>query len=330
MSGTDRPGTFSPGLNHRERVFQIAVLLDGRPGHEKQSLGIVAALGRKISLNQQRIFVPRPSLLVRLVQVCRLFLPGGGLAHPLLGSADLLIGTGSTTHLSLLLYKKQYRIPAVTCMSPVALLRRHFDLCFIPEHEGIGPGENILFTAGAPNSSIDQGEHDEQKGLVLLGGIDQASHSWDNREIIRMVETIVSSGGDRSWVIASSPRTPEETLRETRQLADRFANAVFVDFRDTQPGWIEEHYALCSVAWVTADSISMMYEALAAGCRLGILPVRWRRKNSKFQQNEKIVLEKGLAISYAAWLKQQREWSPAIYLNEAERCADAIVKLLIK
>jgi mitochondrial fission protein ELM1 len=330
MSGIAKPETVSPGINHREREFQVAVLLDGRPGHEKQTLGIVDALGRKISLKEQRILVSRPTPLARLVQVCRLLLPGGGLAHPLLGSTDLLIGTGSTTHLYLLLYKKQYRIPAVTCMSPVALLRRRFDLCFIPEHDGIGPGENILLTAGAPNSSTNQGEHDERKGLILLGGIDPASHSWDSRETIRMVETIVSSGGDRSWVIASSPRTPDETLIETRHLAERFANAVFVDFRDTQPGWIEEHYALCSVAWVTADSISMMYEALAAGCRLGILPVTWRRKNSKFQQNEKMVLEKGLAISYAAWLTRQNDWSPAIYLNEAERCADAIVKLLIK
>ncbi|MEE4136513.1 MAG: ELM1/GtrOC1 family putative glycosyltransferase [Desulforhopalus sp.] len=330
MSGTDKPETFSPGINHREKAFQIGVLLDGRPGHEKQTLGVVAALGRKIPLKQWRISVPRPTPLARLVQLCRLFLPGGGLAHPQLGSADLLFGTGSTTHLSLLLYKKQYRIPIVTCMSPVALLRRRFDLCFIPEHDGIGPAGNILLTAGAPNSSSNQGQHDEQKGLILLGGIDPASHTWDNREIIRMVETIVSSGDSRSWVIASSPRTPDETLVETRHLADRYANAVFVDFRDTQPGWIEEHYALCSVAWVTADSISMMYEALAAGCRLGILPVPWRKKNSKFQNNEKIVLEKGLAISFDTWLTRQNDWSPAIYLNEAERCADAIVKLLIK
>ncbi len=309
--------------------LHVAALLDGRPGHEKQTLGLVEALGRRLDVRLSTIPVERPSPLRRLVESCRCRLPGLGLSRPELADAELLIGTGSSTHLPLLLYKKRYRIPAVTCMSPGWHLRGGFDLCFVPVHDGLPAGGNIVLTLGAPNCLLDLGEHQEGKGLVLIGGVDPASHSWQGTEVLRMVETIVTSDR-RSWVIAASPRTPAETVSLLAALARAHANTAFFAYSDTGPGWIEERYRESSVAWVTADSISMMYEALAAGCRLGILPLPWRRSKNKFQRNQEVLLSRGLARSFLSWERDQVDWQTGQYRNEASHCAECILELLAR
>ena len=75
----------------------------------------------------------------------------------------------------------------------------------------------------------------------------------------------------------------------------------FFDYRNTPPGWIEKQYDKNNVVWVTADSISMIYEAITAGCTVGILPMRWLRENSKFKRNENVLLEKSLVTPFTAW-----------------------------
>ncbi len=57
---------------------------------------------------------------------------------------------------------------------------------------------------------------------------------------------------------------------------------------------MEEQYDKNKVVWVTADSISMIYEALTAGCRVGIFPMQWRKEKGKFKRNEDLLLEKKL------------------------------------
>jgi uncharacterized protein len=307
--------------------LHVAALLDGRPGHEKQTLGVVEALGRLVPLHLTRLAVSRPSLSRRLADTLRLWLPGAGMAAGQLAGVDLLLGTGSSTHLPLLLYKKRYRVPAVTCMSPSPHLRRGFDLCFVPEHDGLAAAGNVVLTLGAPNTLEDLGEHQEDRGLILIGGIDRSSHHWHGEEVVRMVREIVTSSPFRTWVVASSPRTPAATVTLLATLANSLANARFFPYQATGPGWIEERYQESRVAWVTADSISMMYEALAAGCRLGILPLRWRRQKSKFQTNLELLLARGFAHSYAAWSSHRGDWQQQTYPNEARKCAERILQI---
>jgi hypothetical protein len=104
-------------------------------------------------------------------------------------------------------------------------------------------------------------------------------------------------------------------------------NVVLRRFADTGPGWIEERYAECLKVWVTADSMSMVYEALSAGCRVGLLPVRWTAEKNKFRRSAEYLIENGLAVPLSAWPAggegERPEREP---LNEAKRCAEEIVK----
>jgi mitochondrial fission protein ELM1 len=261
-----------------------------------------------------------------LAQTCRLFLPVAGMSDPKIDQADLLIGSGSRTHLPLLLYKKKYAIPAVTCMMPPRHLRKRFDVCFVPEHDRRSDGANILLTAGAPNCSVNKRKHQTDCGLILLGGIDTKSHYWDSQQLVRMIEKICTTEKQKSWTITSSPRTPRETVTLIEELVRSYANVQFFDYRKTPGGWIEEQYDKNSVVWVSADSVSMIYEALTAGCSVGILPVVWRRAKSKFKRNVDHLLEKKMVQSFSLWEEGNTTFPPSTELNEAQRCADWILQ----
>jgi mitochondrial fission protein ELM1 len=311
----------------RNNGLRVVALLDGRPGHEKQTQGIIQALQTKIKVEVREIAVAPVGPLIWLWQLILLFLPGKGWSHAQIDGADLLLGTGSRTHLPLLFFKKRYTIPAVTCMSPPFFMRSRFDLCCVPEHDGISEQHNIMHTIGAPNCSRNKKQHQEDRGLILLGGVDHKSHLWESKKIAKMVRQIVQRETTQCWTITSSPRTPQETIELMKALVADYANATFFDYKTTQPGWIEKQYDRSRVVWVTSDSISMIYESLTAGCRVGIIPMQWRRENSKFKKNEDILLKKGLVVSFSSWEQGNAIWHENIELNEARRCAERILQI---
>ncbi len=309
-----------------KNTLRVLALLDGRPGHEKQTMGIIQALQQRVSVDTIPVRVAGMSPLGSLVQTCRLFLPFAGPSESIIAQADLLIGTGRRTHLPLLLYKKKYAVPAITCMMPASHLRSYFDICFVPEHDRRSSGANIELTAGAPNCSVNKKKHQADCGLILLGGIDTKSHYWHGRQLVAMIEKICATEKKKSWTITSSPRTPQETVAMVEQLSDKLNNIQFFDYHKTPAGWIEEQYDKNSVVWVTADSISMIYEALTAGCSVGIFPMTWRRARSKFKKNEEMLLKKKLVQSFSSWEEGKSTLPPPIELNEAQRCADWILQ----
>lgn len=307
-------------------TLRVVVLLDGKPGHEKQTKGILRAMQAMARVEEIPLHVKRVGPLALLWQTLLLFLPGRGPLVPSVAGTDLLLGTGSRTHLPMLALKKRYAIPAVTCMKPPLHLRERFDLCFVPEHDGINERANIMLTSGAPNCAVNRGNHQADHGLILLGGIDRKSHRWESDRICAMVGRIIRTESHKKWTISSSPRTPAETVVSLNKLAGESDNADFFHYRDTEPGWIEEQYDKNSVVWVTADSISMIYEALTAGCKVGILPMQWKRMNGKFKKNEDLLLKKGLVVSYPSWVNGGCSWREDIELNEAQRCAERILQ----
>lgn len=314
-----------PMSNKKAKELRIATLLDGRPGHEKQTMGIVRALRERVDVEVIAIHIEPSIIFKELLNTCFLYLPGKHPEQPDICNANLLIGTGRKTHLPLLLYKKRYSIPAVTCMNPAGHLRSQFDLCFVPVHDGKKEKDNIVLTFGSPSLSIDKKRHQPDHGLILLGGLDVKSHHWDGREVSRMIEKLVCQETETVWTASSSPRTPLTTIDIVKDLAEKYPHLTFFDFKDTPSGWVEEQYDKCEVVWVTSDSISMIYEALSAGCKVGIFPMQWIKKDSKFGRNESILLEKGQVKSFAAWEQGDRLWANNIVLNEAQRCADRIL-----
>ena len=315
---------------HEDFPLKVAVFLDGRPGHEKQSMGIVRALQHLHSLEVTTINIDHTSLWQDVSAWLRYILGMVFLSTAAKEPYDIVIGAGVHTHIPMLCCKRRSGAFCIVCMAPARILRSGFDLCCIPQHDGIEAGQNVFLTVGPPNYSEAKAGHDRDKALILLGGVDTKSHHWSSEDIGSYVLDLVSKEHEKEWTISSSPRTPEETVVLVEKIAEHYENITFYRYENTPAGWVEKQYYKNGSVWVTADSMSMVYEALSAGCHVGILPVVWKNQHNKFKRSETYLLEQGLVVSFMDWRAGTARWKLHEPLNEAGRCAEEIMRRWLK
>lgn len=287
---------------------QIWIVSDGKPGHLNQSRGLAEAIARRCDV---RISEQPP---MGKLQALRLLFSG------FLPAVDerpaLLIGAGHATHLTLLALRRFYRAPAVVLMKP-SISTGFFDLCLIPEHDQPPPRPNIITTRGALNR-MQPGEKAAGSGVILIGG--PSKHfDWDETTVLAQVKALLSTT-PRDWLIGSSRRTPASTEQALAALAgERFVPAV-----ETGPDWLPQQLARAEVCWVTQDSASMVYEALTAGCKVGVLTLDEQADN-RISRGVDALREQGIVSGSPDWsLAALTE--PAEVFNEAERCAELILQ----
>jgi len=307
------------------RKLKLVLYRDGRPGHEKQSLGIIRSLKQYVHVDISEITVAHLSLLKSVIQHIYYFLhiPDSQATST---DVDLILGTGSRTHIPMLSSKRKTNARVITCMTPMRILRSSFDLCFVPMHDQTTEAENLFFTVGPPNMSIASTQHDKKKGLILIGGEDPDSHIWNHEMISADIEAVLSRSQKILWTLSSSPRTPVQTERILENFESTYENVTFFPFSETKPGWVEAQYKVNKTVWVTADSISMVYEALSAGCNVGILPIEWKHRNNKFHLSENYLIDQHRIITLKQWVHGDAQWKDNYPLNEADRCARELLK----
>ena len=315
------------------KPLSIVAYFDGRLGHEKQTRAILNALSDMTSIHVESIEVsvaPAAYLKNLVAYFFSFLLPvrSESKSH----SVDLFIGTGTHTHIPMILDKKSrsrfsdHQMRVVTCMSPDPFLRDAFDLCCIPMHDEPLSRENVFVTQGPPSPVKFENRHKPDRGLILVGGLDTKSHVWKSEEIAAQIQIIIDENPGMLWTVSSSPRTPEDTCRELENMADSMQQLTFYRSADTPGGWVEEQYALNGTVWVTADSISMVYEALTAGCSVGVLQVEWIRQDNKFEKSLQFLTAKEVIVDFTAW--QKGASMPTMKdkkLNESSRCAQEIL-----
>lgn len=309
----------------KKKQLRLGVLYDGSPGHEKQTRGIVRKLQEYGGFEISEIHLQRNSFWLELYNWLMYFLSAEIKTSWSRKEFDLLIGTGSRTHIPMLSYKKKYSVPVICCMSPSSLLINSFDLCFVPFHDDSEESGNVFKTMGPPNCSISKGEHDDDGGLILLGGTDEKSHIWKTGSIEKYLNSLISDPTIKHWTVTSSPRTPDDTVLMVEKLAAQHSHVDFFKFEETENGWIEKQYDRNKFVWVTADSMSMIYEALTAGCSVGLLPVAWKKEKSKFRRSEEFLISKGLVVSFDSWVSGNWQLKRNESFNEAARCAEEIL-----
>lgn len=309
------------------RPLNLVCITDGRPGHEKQSLAVTTALERMTPLSVTMLSVKATQGAGRVYYGLKSLLTAPRPPEADLPAAiDMVVGTGSSTHLPMVGLKRRNAARLVTCMTPDPWLLPWFDLCLVPRHDR-PPGRRKFFpTFGPPCLQLDTERHDPGRGLILAGGVDAKSHRWSTAVLLGQIDDIIGRSPEIAWTISSSPRTPAETIERLRELADRNHRVVFFSAGQTPKGWIESAYETHALVWVTADSVSMIYEALTAGCAVGVLPVAWRHPKNKFQHGIEDLKKSGMVADYEQWLGTSELPRPSQPLNEASRCAREILK----
>lgn len=295
----------------------IWVLGDGKPGHENQTLGLAEALGRLRSCQVHRIAVAGRWWWQRLAAAQR---QAAGLPTP-----GLLLAAGHATHPALLWLARSRRAPAVVLMRPTLPLRC-FDGCVVPEHDfaRANPPANVIATVGALNRVGFDPRRPREGGLLLVGG-PSATHAWDAEAMLRQLREITVGAAAGHWRLTTSRRTPEGMLA---QLRSQLPQVSVWTSDQTDRDWVPTQLASAAEVWVTEDSVSMIYEALSSGARVGLLPVPRKPGDSRVLRGLASLRERGFVTDYEAWRVTGELAAPPRVLREADRSAKALLEML--
>ncbi len=293
--------------------YDVCIISDGKPGHLNQSIGLVEALQRQnVNLTYQVVEPFTPLALFG-------FLIRSLWRRPITGSR-LVIAAGHRTHLTLLVYGWVWRAKTVLLMKP-SLPIGLFDLSIIPQHDQPPARSEVIETLGVLNR-MQPGEKRVNHALVLLGG--PSKHfEWDNDTVNSQLRVWLENNNDKMWTITTSRRTPKSWMSsfqsEIRSLPETLK---VVSHEDTDSDWLKEELQRTAVCVVSEDSVSMIYEALSAGCGVGLIQLQ-PLGDSRVVAGVKKLKEMGQVKTLDA--------SPTLSesscrLKEADRCAQIIME----
>ncbi|MBR7717922.1 mitochondrial fission ELM1 family protein [Acinetobacter nosocomialis] len=266
--------------------MHIVYVSDGKAGHRSQALGLFQAMQRQqanatfeeVSIND----LPIISLIKALFSS----------KNSLLQQApDFIFGVGSHTHFRVWLLGKIFKKAKTVILMKPNLPIAWFDYAVIPEHDGILSNERVIVTRGALNPILNENRHQAGRILIALGGSSKR-HQWNHEKVLLSVQKIVECNSNSEIILTTSRRTPVGFIDILKQQS--FAKCLQIcPVEQTPQGWIFEEMQKAEAVWVTEDSVSMIYEALTAGCRVGVIAMD-RLKQDRITNSVDILLEKKL------------------------------------
>ncbi len=292
---------------------------DGKRGHENQVLGLAEALCRQKPFRLETVRLPHDDSFRSRRAALRA-------AMEALPAPALVLGAGHSTHLPLIYAAKRTGAKSVVLMRP-SLPEFLFDCCVIPEHDlgdGAADTRRRLITRGAINRMRYDPGRKENRGVLLIGGPSR-EHGWDGDRLLAELTAVVEAEAETRWVLTTSRRTPRgflDALRESLPGVACFEGA------ETGPDWLPDQLARAGEVWVTGDSVSMIYEGLTAGARVGVLTSPLRAKPSKLTQGVERLARDGYITRWERWRETGKLSPPPGILAEADRCAGALMRRL--
>lgn len=282
-------------------------LLDGKPGHESQTLGLVQALRDRCEALGQ----PMPQVIDMMLPARRFtlfdwlfrhFPPGFLQPRP-----DLILGAGHRTHWALLCARHAFGGRAIALMTP-SLPRSWFDVVVAPRHDEVS-GDNVIETVGVLNP-MRPGIKRPGYTVVMVGGVSK-HFRWDSGDILEQIEIIMSR--HPQVCLTDSRRTPPALSAE---LSRRWP-AIYQPWDQCPPGWLAGELAVADNVWVSEDSVSMIYEALSAGCRTGLISLAGAAQGRLVRGIRQLEMT-GRVFRLSSAITTDQECLP---LQEAARCA---------
>ena len=271
---------------------------DGKAGHERQTAGLLEALG---ALRPLDIHVLRDG------------------KRPSTRRPDLAVGAGSACAWRMLLSPGLGRALRVYLMNP-PLPRRLFDLCLVPRHDEVTVQPGVILTDGVLNDLRPATGPRTGPLLILVGGPSK-HHRWDEAGLLAQVAAVLAGTPNTPVVISDSRRTPASTSAALQGFAGDRVNVV--RHADVPPDWLPLTLASATGAWVSADSVSMLFEALTAGCAVGVLEVPGLRED-RINRIAAALAARGMVTLFSAWQASGQLAPPREPLAEAARCAALI------
>jgi len=264
--------------NKIEKIKVIWRFIDGKAGHDKQSLGLVESLKnlakcRVFDIDIQSQTNPIINLIFKNYKLPE------GIMKP-----DIAIGAGHKTHLHLLAIKRCFNAKIVVIMKPSIPLI-FFDLCIIPKHDGIKNGPNIINTQSSLVKFNSNLKKKENTGLILIGGPSK-HYFWDSKTVLEEICKISKKFKFRKLLLSTSRRTPFDFLDQLNEL--NIPDIKVYEYSKIKSDWLDKHINKVKNIWVTNDSYSMVTEALASGADVDIIDLKVKQ-DSKLSKEMKVI-----------------------------------------
>lgn len=261
--------------------LRVLLMSDGRPGHFNLSEGIVAAMARRRPVRVERLEVKRRRIMSgRLAAgLLAIRLPPAtilGLAHGLepdaIPQVDVIVSAGAETMPANVALARLRGVPNVFYGSLRAFQPSWFELVLTSyssqarhPHPVMTLKPNRLDPDGLPPLlHRDPLTYTPRRAGLLIGGDGGgtrfADADWNG--LLALLAATHAAWGAR-WIVANSRRTPEFISNKVATLASG-GQAVerFVDVRDAGAGTLTALLADAELIAVTADSSSMVSEAV--------------------------------------------------------------------
>lgn len=294
--------------------MHIVYVSDGKAGHRSQALGLFKAMQKQthIELTFEEISIDQLALLSLLTAYKKQ--KHAAVSQP----PDYIFGVGSHTQLRVFLMGKVF-----PCAKTVILMKPNyplswFDYVIIPEHDGVAEQSNVIVTQGALNPIENERRHIANRILIALGGSSKR-HVWNADKVLCAIEQIVQQNMQCEIILTSSRRTPADFLATLAQQSFASQLQIF-PVEETPQGWIFEEMQKAEAVWVTEDSVSMIYEALTAGCQVGVIEID-RLKQDRITSSVDLLLQQK-RLSLATSLLHLPKASA---LQEADRVAAVLL-----
>ncbi|MBJ9722616.1 mitochondrial fission ELM1 family protein [Acinetobacter calcoaceticus] len=264
--------------------MHIVYVSDGKAGHRSQALGLFQAMQR------QQANATFEEVLISDLPIISLIQAFFSSKKSLFKQApDYIFGVGSHTHFRVWLLGKIFKKAKTVILMKPNLPIACFDYAVVPEHDGISANSRVIVTQGALNPIRNENRHQASRILITLGGSSKR-HQWNQEKVLSSVQKIVENNPDSEIILTTSRRTPTEFIDILRQQS--FAEHLQIFPVDQTPqGWIFEEMQKAEAVWVTEDSVSMIFEALTAGCRVGVIAMD-RLKQDRITNSVDVLLEK--------------------------------------
>jgi len=309
-------------------------LSDGKAGHVAQARGLFVALERAGQtvhvLDIQSKDLSRLALFFYGISGGRVGQLPQILADALQqqGAPDLIVGIGHATHLVLILLRRCFPASKSVVLMRPSLPLAWFDYALMPAHDFSVPTppmpSKVFISQGVLNPLQNEHRHVPGQHLILLGG---ASKRFDWSDVLMLdqlqslLQRLLADAEVTSIWLTTSRRTPShfiETLRGALG-AERVSRIHLCPVDETPRGWLFEQLQLADVVWVTQDSGSMLFEALTAGCRVGVLAMQQIKTDTVTQATD-VLLSMRRFLPVSAYFAGET-FAPVEPVAEADRAA---------
>jgi hypothetical protein len=268
-----------PGAS--ERTFLI--LSDGKPGHVNQSIAMARNLGRPFEIVGVR-FRNRPfKLLSFLLDRIGVYTPSLLRWDPPEGDFCAVVSAGSETYYANKVLARRLEVPAVAIMLPRGY-RLDFDLIIAQEHDNPPVKKNILSLPVNLSRVEPQGVFRPRAGVryvALVVGGPNPVFGFDRNRFRQALDAVFACFPEFRIVVTTSRRTPADIEEEI----DRhpFEEKIIYSRNPVNP--IPDFLASCEYVFLTADSTSMISEAVTFGrAKIEIIPLPTRKDPGKYDR----------------------------------------------